>query len=554
MIKIDSSDRLFSSLDCLYCSTIADYLMSPENYSYHELQEQFFYQAKCIEVFQKQVALLIESNAKKDQIIAAKDLQIENFRAELNALKKMIFGSKHERFIPSLANDPQLSLNIKAESTATLNAISTKQVSYTKTNVTVEQKPLQHPGRMKLPESLRREEIIIEPSSDIAGCKKMGEQITEVLEYNPGELYVKKYIRNKYAKPDNEGVLIGELPARPIEKAMAGEGLLAQIVIDKYVDHLPLYRQMQRFERSGVKLPYSTLTDWVSSTCKLIEPLFEALKKEVLQTGYLHVDETPIKVMSKEKTGDASTGSAHRGYYWVYQNSIDKIVFFDYQEGRGRDGPMEILENFRGYLQTDGYNVYDVFEKQTGITLIHCMAHARRMFNEALGSDESRANHALGEIQKLYAIERSCNEQSLNFEQIKAVRQAQSVPILSALGGWMKEQYISTLPKNAMGKALAYSIERWEKLSHYAENGMLNIDNNPVENSIRPVALGRKNYLFAGSHEAARRSGMLYSLLGTCKMHGIEPYQWLKDVLQRIADHPVCKVHQLLPHHYKKSF
>jgi transposase len=472
-------------------------------------------------------------------------LEIAELKQQLQQLRKMIFASKQERFIPSLQNDPQLSLDIKAESTATLRAIDTKQISYTRTIAVVEQKPLQHPGRMKLPASLRREEIIIEPLSDITGCKKMGEEITEVLEYNPGELYVKKYVRNKYAKPGNEGVLIGGLPVRPIEKAMAGEGLLAQLIIDKYADHLPLYRQMQRFERSGVKLPYSTLTDWVSSTCKLIEPLFEALKKEVLQTGYLHVDETPIKVMDKDKKGET-----HRGYYWVYQNSIDKIVFFDYQEGRGRDGPMQILENFKGYLQTDGYNVYDIFEKQTGITLIHCMAHARRMLHEALGSDESRANHALGEIQKLYAIERSCKEQSLNFEQIKAVRQAQSVPILSALGHWMKEQYISTLPKSAIGKALAYSIERWQKLSHYTDNGMLNIDNNPVENSIRPVALGRKNYLFAGSHEAARRSGMLYSLLGTCRMHGIEPYAWLKNVLEKIPSHPINKIKYLLPHHH----
>jgi hypothetical protein len=325
---------------------------------------------------------------------------------------------------------------------------------------------------------------------------------------------------------------------------MAGEGLLAQIIIDKYVDHLPLYRQMQRFERNGLKLPYSTLTDWVSSTCRLIEPLFTALKKEVLESSYLHADETPIKVMDKDKQGET-----HRGYYWVYHNSIDKIVFFDYQEGRGREGPMEILENFKGYLQTDGYNVYDSFDKQEGITLMHCMAHARRMFNDALNNDESRAAYAMKEIQKLYAIERNCKEQNLSFEEIKTIRQQQAVPILIALGQWMKQEYMQITPKSPIGKALAYSIERWNKLSLYTQEGMLNIDNNPVENSIRPVALGRKNYLFAGSHEAARRSGMLYSLLGTCKMHGIEPYTWLKNTLQKIAEHPVNKVYELLPHY-----
>ena len=497
-----------------------------------------------------QPAADIDYKSLYEQKSAAYDslqITVTELQRQLDQLKKMIFGSKHERFIPSEQNSSQLALGIQAESSATCNVVDAKRISYIKTNVAVEQRSLQHPGRMKLPDSLRREQIIIEPAEDISLCRKMGEEITEVLEYEPGELYVKQYRRIKYAKPGNSGIVIGELPGRPLEKAMAGEGLLAQIIIDKYVDHLPLHRQMQRFERCGVKFPYSTLTDWVSSTCRLIEPLFEALKKQVLSSAYLHVDETPIKVLDKKKQGES-----HRGYYWVYQDSIDKIVFFDYQEGRGRAGPMEVLENFQGYLQTDGYNVYDIFDKKENITQLHCMAHARRMFSEALDNDRPRAEYALAEIQKLYGIERIKKEQNLSFEEIKEVRQIKSLPILTALGEWMKQQYVQTLPKSAIGKALGYSIERWEKLSLYTQNGMLNIDNNPVENSIRPVAVGRKNYLFAGSHEAARRSGMLYSLLGTCKMHGIEPYSWLKDVLSRIPDHPINKIKDLLPHHWNK--
>lgn len=492
----------------------------------------------------------LEIAALKNQLQQFNDLQLQTLQLQqqLSQLKKMIFGSRQERFIPSGINPSQLSLNMEAEQVATCSITDTQKISYTRTTVAVEQKPLPHPGRTKLPETLRREEIIIEPLADIMGCKKMGEEITEVLEYEPGELFVKKYIRPKYAKPAGEGVLIGELPSRPLEKAMAGPGLLAQIVIDKYVDHLPLYRQMQRFERSGVKLPYSTLTDWVARTCRLIEPLFAALKKEVLASNYLHVDETPIRVMSKEKSGET-----HRGYYWVYQNSIDKIVFFDYQEGRGREGPIEILEHFTGYLQTDGYAAYEIFDKQDGITLMHCMAHARRMFNEALENDQARATYAMEQLQKLYAIERQAKEQNLSFDEITELRKAKSVPLLHALGEWMKKQYAEVTPKSSIGKALGYSIERWERLSLYTSDGMLKIDNNPVENSIRPVALGRKNYLFAGSHEAARRSGMLYSLLGTCKMHGIEPTEWLRNVLQTIADHPVNKISVLLPHHAAKS-
>ncbi len=469
-------------------------------------------------------------------------LRVTALEQQLDQLKKMIFGSRHERFIPADINPSQLSLGITAEQVAAVSVTDAKKITYIKKGTTVEQAPLIHPGRMKLPETLRREEIIIEPVADITGCKKMGEEITEVLEWQPGELFVKKYVRIKYAKPGNSGVLIGELPVRPLDKAMAGPGLLAQIVIDKYVDHLPLYRQMQRFERSGLKLPYSTLTDWVSATCRLISPLYEALKASVMQSNYLHADETPIKVLDKDKKG-----ATHRGYYWVYQNSIEKTVFFDYREGRGREGPQGILENFKGYLQTDGYIAYEIFDQNKEINLLHCMAHARRMFHEAIDNDNQRAQYALEQIQKLYTIERICKENGLNFAEITEVRQQKSLPILEAMGQWMKEQYIQTTPKSAIGKALAYSIERWQRLTMYAHNGMLNIDNNPVENSIRPVALGRKNYLFAGSHEAAQRSAMLYSLLGTCKMHGIEPYTWLHNTLEKIASHPINRISELLP-------
>jgi hypothetical protein len=275
--------------------------------------------------------------------------------------------------------------------------------------------------------------------------------------------------------------------------------------------------------------------------------LYEALKQQVLQSTYLHADETPIKVLDKDKKG-----KTHRGYYWVYQNSIEKLVLFDYREGRGREGPVEVLENFTGYLQTDDYNVYEPFGEKSTVRLMHCMAHARRKFHEALQNDEARAAYALEQIGKLYTIERTCKEESFSFEQIQKVRQQKSVAILDSLGQWMKEQYVQVTPKSTIGKALAYSIERWERLSVYTEDGMLNIDNNPVENSIRPVAVGRKNYLFCGSHEAAQRSAMLYSLLGTCKMHQVEPYQWLKSVLDIIADHPINKITDLLPHRFNR--
>lgn len=473
-------------------------------------------------------------------------IEIAFLKQELAQLKKIIFGSKQERFVASDAVDPkQLSLNIQAEAVAAVKITDTKKIEYTK--VTKEITPARlHPGRNPLPDHLERREQLIEPADDITLLKKIGEEITEELEYEPGKLFVNKIVRPKYAKPGGEGVIIAPMIERPIPKAIAGPGLLAQVVIDKYMDHLPLHRQMERFKRDGVNIAYSTLTDMVSGTCSLLLPLYESLKQYVLNCNYLHADETPIKVLDKDKKGQT-----HRGYFWVYHSSIEKLVLFDYQPGRGREGPGQMLQNFKGFLQTDGYSVYDFFKEKEDIIVLHCMAHARRMFYEAQANDVDRSAYALEQFAKLYAIERSIKEQQLQHEQILELRQQKAVPILQNMGKWMKEQYVQTLPKSTIGKALGYSIERWDELSIYATDGKLNIDNNPVENSIRPVAIGRKNYLFAGSHEAAQRSAMLYSLLGTCKLNGINPFIWLRETLRRIATHPINKIEELLPQNFK---
>ncbi|MES1250148.1 MAG: IS66 family transposase, partial [Chitinophaga rupis] len=396
--------------------------------------------------------------------------------------------------------------------------------------------------RMKLPDHLERKEILMDVEG-AAGCRRIGEEVTEELEYEPGRLYVNRYVRPKYVSADNQSILIAPLPERPLPKAIAGPGLLTQILIDKYVDHLPLHRQQQRFSREKINIPYSTITDWVSNSCKLITPLYEALQKEVLASDYLHVDETPIRVLDKDKKGET-----HRGYYWVYHNSLRDLVMFDYQPGRGREGPSELLKDFKGHLQTDGYAAYNIFDQQKDITLLHCMAHARRKFVEARLNDQARADYVLEQIQELYAIERKADQEQLPAEDVLKLRRDKAVPLLEALDKWMQEAYTEVLPQSAIGKALAYSITRWEKLMVYTTDGKLNIDNNPVENAIRPVAVGRKNYLFAGSHEAAQRSAMLYSLLGTCKLHDINPFEWMKSVLEKISAHPINRIQQLLPH------
>jgi transposase len=467
-------------------------------------------------------------------------VQIELLKAELAQLKRMIFGSKSENFLPATST-AQLTLDIQAEAIATTSVVGAKKIAYTR--IETQTKPVSHPVRMKLPDHLERKEIVHEPAGLTEGCRRIGEEVTEELEYEPGKLFVNRFVRPKYVSADSTTVLIAPMIERPLPKAIAGPGLLTQIIIDKYIDHLPLHRQQQRFSREKINIPYSTITDWVSNTCKLIAPLYDALVKEVLACNYLHADETPIKVLDKDKKGET-----HRGYYWVYHNSLKDLVLFDYQLGRGREGPSEMLKDFKGHLQTDGYVAYNIFDRKEDITLFHCWAHARRKFYDAQDSDTGRATHALQQIQLLYAIERKAKEQSLNEEEILMLRKKEAVPILNKLQEWMKQTYIEVLPKSPMGKAIGYSLERWAQLLIYTTDGKLNIDNNPVENAIRPVAIGRKNYLFAGSHEAAQRSAMLYSLLGSCKLHGINPSEWMKNVLERIATHPINQVHLLLPH------
>jgi hypothetical protein len=273
----------------------------------------------------------------------------------------------------------------------------------------------------------------------------------------------------------------------------------------------------------------------------LIAPLADVLQRKVLSSFYLEADETPIRVLDRDKKG-----KTHRGYYWVYHDPLNNLVLFDYREARGRDGPRELLKDFKGYLQTDGYSAYESFDNGK-IKLLHCMAHARRYFEQALDNDRPRAQHVIEQMQKLYAVERKARDESFSSEQRYQLRQQKSLPVLQQLHGWLKDNIMQVLPKSAMGQAIAYSLSRWEKLMIYASDGTLEIDNNLVENSIRPIALGRKNYLFAGSHDAARRAAVIYSLLGTCKLKAVEPFAWLRNVLDVIPDYKANRLEELLP-------
>ena len=477
------------------------------------------------------------TKAEYDRLIAAES-EIASLKFQLSELKRLIFGAKRERYI---AQDPAQS---------TLFDLPEEQNVETKTEtITYERRKSQEekkqPLRTELPAHLERRDEIIEPENIPQGSTKIGEAITEVLEYEPASVYVRRIIRPKYIiRQDDEQtqILTASLPSLPIPKGNAGASMIAHLLVSKFVDHLPFYRQVQIFKRQNLNIAESTINGWFNAGCDLLEPLYEALKSKLLAGNYLMADETPIPVQTKDKPG-----ATHKGYHWVYYDPGNKIVLFDYRKTRGKEGPDELLKNFKGYLQTDGYNAYNHFEHHPGITLLACMAHARRKFEHALENNSALATEALKMFQALYDIERQIREENSEPATILAIRQEKSKPVLDQMEVWLKEKIIVVPPKSAIGMAMAYTLNLWPRLIRYTDDGRFLIDNNLIENSIRPVAIGRKNYLFAGSHEAAQQAAVIYSLLATCKLHNEEPFAWLTKTLSIIPGIPANQLHTLLP-------
>lgn len=466
-------------------------------------------------------------------------LEVMQLKHQVSLLQKMVFGPKSDRFkLPAEVPANQLSLSVTVDPVAEVEVKKTTVKEHDRTKVKIE--PKKHPGRNALPSNLRREEIVIEPQEDVRGCVRIEDEVTEVLEVTRAEFYVKRFVRRKYVRKDGEGIAIGKLPKRAIEKGMAGASVLAMLIIGKFVDHLPIYRQIAIFKRIGISLHYNTVLDWCNQGLDVLTPLYDLLKRRILQSEYIQADETGIKVLDSEKKG-----STHQGYLWAYRDVINNLVMFEYQPGRNKESPGRLLKDFKGFLQTDGYAAYDQFAEKPGMEILHCMAHARRYFKEAEDNDKARSTHALHAIQKLYELERQIKE--LSVEERLKIRQEKAVPILDELGRWMIEQYKLVTPKSPIGKALEYSMKRWKELGAYTTDGRLEIDNNKIENEIRPIALGRKNYLFAGSHESAQRIAMIYSLIGSCKSNGLDPLKWITRVLEEVPNRKVNDLEDLLP-------
>lgn len=466
-------------------------------------------------------------------------LKAENtwLKHQLAELKRLIFGAKSERYIAPNPNQPTL-FELPEE---TLVEKPQEEITYTRTKPDNKKQPL----RLEIPSHLPRKTEIIEPENLPEDAKKIGENITEVLEYEPASAYVRRIVRPKYIVEQNDEetrIVTAELPTLPIPKGNAGASMLAHIMVSKFVDHLPFYRQVQIFKRQELHIPESTIGGWFSATCKLLEPLYGSLKAKILLCKYLQADESPIPVLTNDKPG-----ATHKGYHWVYYDPWGKLVLYDYQKSRGREGPDEMLKNFIGFLQTDGYTVYTNLANYANITLLACMAHARRKFEHALDNNPLLAAEMMILFGELYDIERMGREANLSPESLKELRQQKAKPVLDKMEAWLRKHLIQVPPKSALGMAIAYTLNLWPRLIRYIDDGRFQIDNNLIENSIRPLALGRKNYLFAGSHDAAQNAAMMYSFLATCKINNVEPFALFKEVLSIIPDYPANQLHKLLP-------
>ena len=407
-------------------------------------------------------------------------------------------------------------------------------------------------GRQPLPRTLTRERIEHELSEAERQCPhcaetmpRIGEEVSERLEYVPASLKVVEDVRAKYACSCGGALKTAAKPAQPIEKGLAGASLLAQVAVSKYADHCPLHRQEVIFRRHGVELSRKTMCGWMRQTADLLAPLYERLKALALNSRVVQTDDTPVMVL------DPELPKTRTGRIWTYVG--EQATVYDYTPTRKREGPELFLKQYRGYLQADAYGGYDALYKQPerGLVEVACMAHSRRKFYEARSSDLQGAATALAYIGLLYKIERRAKE--LGREDRYALRQRFAVPVLEHFKEYLENERLRTLPKSPEGMATHYALANWMALRRYTEDGDLSIDNNGAERSLRGIAVGRRNWTFFGSDNGGRTAAVLTSFMASCQRLKIDPWAYLRDTLERIAQHPVTKLDELLPGNWKPA-
>ncbi len=483
--------------------------------------------------------------AKRDAEIKLKQLKIDQLMHEMATLKRWRYDRRSEQL--DVVQRSLLDESIDAD----IEAISLEIEALKETPALP---PKEKPRRVALPASFPRREVRHEPATTQCNCgcslERIGEDISEKLDYTPGVFEVERHIRGKWVCRSCERLLQAPVPPHVIDKGIPTAGLLAQVLVAKYLDHAPLYRQENIFARAGLALPRSTLAQWVGACGVKLQPLVEAMQTMLLTRPVLHADETPVPML---KPG---LGKTHRAYLWSYSTTeYDELqaVVYDFADGRAGVHAREFLGTWSGKLVCDDYSGYKaLFER--GVIEIGCMAHARRKLHDLYANHRSEiAEEGLRHFTALYEIEREARKLKLDAAGRQQLRQQRSKPVAEALRQWLTRQRGQVPDGSATRKAIDYSLGRWAALIRYIDDGELPIDNNHIENRIRPVALGRSNWLFAGSLRAGQRAATIMSLVQSAKLNGHDPYRYLKDILERLPTHPASRIDELLPHRWQPT-
>jgi transposase len=491
--------------------------------------------------------------SERERLVAAKAeitrLLEENveLRARVERMAQRMFGRSSERLA---AGQLQLAFEAAKEEEANEIEVDRLETALGEETPSTPRPRRVRPSEKKAHADLPVEEVRLDPPAADRICRcgvekcRIGEETSEQLEHVPAKFRVVRTIRGKYACPRcQDGVVVAPLPPQAVEKSVAGPGLVAHVVASKFADHLPLYRQEEILARSGVDLPRSTLGDIVAQAADRLAPIADAVLASVLAGRVVNTDDTPVTYLLRPK-GRAT------GAVWTYVGEKGEAAY-DFTERRSRDGPDEILRRYKGYLQADALKVYDKIYAPGDIVEIACWAHARRYFFDSLATDKTLATEALDQIRLLYAVEKKAK--GLTEPERKLLRLEHSRKILDGIRKWMDRVAPTALPKGPLGQAISYARGNWAALNRYLDEGYLEIDNNAAERALRGVAVGRKNWLFAGSADAGRRAAVLMTLVGTCRLQGVDPEAYLADVLLRVATTPVSRIAELTPRGWKNA-
>lgn len=536
------------------------------------VEEQLISALAEVERLRKAVVGKDAEISHKDALLSLKDAEISQKNAEIKKLsdtllwlRRKVFGKMSEKNLPL---DPdQLLLfeqeHLTDEERARLDKeVEAAEQQMTKT-ITVKVKP----SRRDLDTTgLPTEVIDIYPDGTTDENGKLKDEYVEIgtdessrLEHIAAKTYIKKTVIHKVMlksdsnnkTPEDRRIICARLPLAPVNRCMAGASVLADIIIGKFMYHLPFYRQIQQYKESGITISDSTMGGWYEAAVEKLKLLYDILRQHILQSEYIQIDESVLPVIDSEKH------KARKGYEWCVRDAIRGAVMFYYDRGsRGGKVAREILGAYKGAVQCDGYDAYDQFEKNDNITVYGCWAHARRKFVDALNENNRLATEALCFIRKIYKVESDANKAGLNADERKEQRLKISYPTIRLFETWMKETYLKVLPNSKMGDALEYTYSLLPRLSRYVNDGRIHIDNNLIENAIRPLALGRKNYLFCGNDASAYRAAIVYSLISTCKAADVDPRTWMEDVLRKIPYYQRDQrdLAELLPFNWKNRY